>query len=114
MDIPKTRYALAVAVEIEVSSMHLSFPGELQNISLSGCYVCTTRSVPQHTRVRIALQTGTVKANVWGTVCRQDENGLGIQFTNGSTVEDWKALETVIHQLASSIFPKSQATSAGL
>jgi hypothetical protein len=34
---------------------------------------------------------------------------VGLQFTNGATVEDWKRLESIIKQLQATILPKSAA-----
>ncbi|HET7207171.1 MAG TPA: PilZ domain-containing protein [Terriglobales bacterium] len=72
---------------------------QLHNISLSGSYVHTPQSLAEHTRVRVIVQTGSCKADLWGVIRRQDQDGLGIQFTNGTTVEDWKSLEAIIEQL---------------
>jgi hypothetical protein len=83
---------------------------QLGNISLSGCYVLTPQKLAEHTRVRLILQTGSRKADLWGVIRRQDQNGLGIQFTNGTTVEDWKSLEHIIEQLQTT---KRHAASAG-
>ena len=57
------------------------------------------QSLAEHTRVRVIVQTGSCKADLWGVIRRQDQDGLGIQFTNGTTVEDWKSLEAIIEQL---------------
>jgi hypothetical protein len=107
---PHTRYALATTVEIRSSSLRGVVLAQLGNISLSGCYVHTPQNLAEHTRVRLILQTGSLKADLWGVIRRQDQNGLGIQFTNGTTVEDWKSLESIVEQLQT---PKQQATSAG-
>jgi hypothetical protein len=63
----------------------------LDNISLGGCYVHTPQKLAEHSRVRIVLHSNSLKAELWGVIPRQDWNGLGIQFTNGTTVEDWKS-----------------------
>ena len=107
---PHARYPLATTVEIRDSGLGGTVLAQLDNISLSGCYVNTPQTLAEHTRVRIVLHTGLLKAELWGVVRRQDQNGLGIQFTNGTTVEDWKSLEAIIHQLQTT---KRQATSAG-
>ncbi len=106
---PHTRYSLATTVEIRAASLRGTVLAQLDNISLSGCYVQTPQALAEHTRVRVIVQTGPRKADLWGVIRRQDQNGLGIQFTNGTTVEDWKSLESIIEQLQS----KKQATSAG-
>ena len=105
---PHTRYTLATTVELRATTLRGTVLAQLDNISLSGCYVHTPQSLAEHTRVRVILQTGARKADLWGVVRRQDQNGLGIQFTNGTTVEDWKSLESIIEQLQT----KKQATSA--
>src|SRR5579864_9771188 len=106
---PHTRYALAATVEIRASVLKGTVLAQLGNVSLSGCYVNTPQNLPEHTRVRVVLHTGSLKAELWGVIRRQDQNGLGIQFTNGTTVEDWKSLEAIIEQLQT----KKQAMSAG-
>ena len=106
---PHTRYTLATTVEIRSASLRGTVLAQLGNISLSGCYVHTPQALAEHTRVRVILHNGPRKADLWGVIRRQDQNGLGIQFTNGTTVEDWKALEDIIEQLQT----KKQATSAG-
>jgi len=106
---PHTRYTLATTVEIRSGSLRGTVLAQLDNISLSGCYVHTPQALAEHTRVRVILQAGSRKADLWGVIRRQDQNGLGIQFTNGTTVEDWKALEAIIEQLQT----KKQAMSAG-
>ena len=106
---PHTRYTLATTVELRAASLRGTVLAQLGNVSLSGCYVHTPQSLAEHTRVRVILHNGSRKADLWGVIRRQDQNGLGIQFTNGTTVEDWKALEAIIEQLQT----KKQATSAG-
>ena len=75
---------------------------QLKNISLSGCYLVTPRQIPEGTRVRVVLQTNDICADVSGTVRRRDLTGVGIQFTNGATVEDWNRLEELITTLQES------------
>lgn len=72
---------------------------QLKNISLSGCYLETPRQIAESTRVRVVLHTASIHADVWGIVQRRDTAGLGIRFTNGATVEDWKRLESLIKEL---------------
>jgi hypothetical protein len=84
----------------------------LKDISLSGCYVETPQQIPENGRVRVVLQAGKVHADVWGIVRRRDDNGVGIQFTNGATVDDWKRLEAFILQLGSAA-PTSAVSAAG-
>jgi hypothetical protein len=105
---PHTRYTLATTVELRATTLRGTVLAQLDNISLSGCYVHTPQSLPEHTRVRVILHNGSRKADLWGVIRRQDQDGLGIQFTNGTTVEDWKSLESIIEQLQT----KKQATSA--
>lgn len=107
---PHTRYPLATTVEIRASNLRGVVLAQLGNISLSGCYVHTPQNLAEHTRVRVILQTGSLKADLWGVIRRRDQNGLGIQFTNGTTVEDWKSLESIIEQLQTT---KRHAASAG-
>lgn len=92
------RFALTTTVAVREAS-GAAVLAKLKNISLSGCYLETPRPIPENTRVRVVLQTAGMRADLWGVVQRRDEAGLGIQFTNGSTVEDWKALESLIEAL---------------
>lgn len=85
---PHTRYNLTTTVEIRAASLRGTVLARLDNIRLSGCDVHTLKSLAKHTRVRVILETGSRKADLWGVIRRQDQNGLGIQFTNGTTVED--------------------------
>jgi len=107
---PHSRYSLATMVEIRAASLRGTVLAQLGNISLSGCYVHTPQSLAEHTRVRVILHNGSRKADLWGIIRRQDQNGLGIQFTNGTTVEDWKSLEAIIENLQTR---RQQVASAG-
>lgn len=107
---PHTRYTLATTVEIRSANLRGTVLAQLGNISLSGCYVHTPQSLAEHTRVRVILHNGSRKADLWGVIRRQDQDGLGIQFTNGTTVEDWKSLEAIIEALQTR---KQQVASAG-
>ena len=97
------RYAVASTVVLREASNGAAILAKLRNVSLSGCYLETPRQVAENTRVRVVLQTTNVHADVWGIVQRRDATGLGIRFTNGTTVEDWKRLESLIKELESSI-----------
>ena len=108
---PHTRYSLAATVEIRGASLAGTVLAQLGNISLSGCYLYTPQTLAEHTRVRILVHTGQLKADLWGVVRRRDQDGLGVQFTNGSTVEDWKTLEAIIEQLEG-LRTKTQSASA--
>ncbi|PYX92317.1 MAG: hypothetical protein DMG71_18295 [Acidobacteria bacterium] len=92
------RFALAATVMVREAS-GAAVLAQLRNISLSGCYLETPRQIPDHARVRVALHIGEIHADVWGIVRRRDAGGLGIQFTNGTTVEDWKRLESFIKKM---------------
>jgi hypothetical protein len=82
---------------------------QLGNISLSGCYLETPCQIPESTRVRVVLRTSDIHADLWGVVQRSDATGLGIRFTNGTAVEDWKRLESLIKELQDADPPKSGA-----
>jgi hypothetical protein len=96
------RFAVAITVMVRDSS-GAAVLAQLKNISLSGCYVETPRELKEDARVRVALQTATLQADVWGVVRRRDGAGVGIRFTNGATVEDWKRLEALIDDLQASV-----------
>jgi hypothetical protein len=96
------RFALATTVMVRENSSGAATLAQLKNISLSGCYLQTPRQIPEGARVRVALQFGNIHADVQGTVVRRDKAGIGIQFTNGATVEDWKRLESLIARLQDS------------
>lgn len=104
------RFAVAITVMVRDSS-GAAVLAQLKNISLSGCYVETPRELKEDARVRVALQTATLQADVWGVVRRHDGAGVGIRFTNGATVEDWKRLEALIDDLQASV--PARAAAAG-
>ena len=105
------RFALAATVMLREAS-GAAVLARLKNISLSGCYLETPREIQEGARVRLILQTANVHADVCGIVRRRDGNGLGLAFTNGATVEDWKRLETFIKELQDSA-PSGEAAAAG-
>jgi hypothetical protein len=96
------RFALATTVMVRETANGAGTLAQLKNISLSGCYLQTPRQIAEGARVRVALQLGNLHADVQGTVRRRDGAGVGIQFTNGATVEDWKRLESLIAKLQDS------------
>jgi hypothetical protein len=93
------RFTLAATVMLRETSTDAAVLVQLRNISLSGCYLETPRPVREGARVRVVLQLAEIRADVCGVVRRRDEKGLGVQFTNGATVEDWKRLESFIKEL---------------
>jgi hypothetical protein len=93
------RYPLSTTVLVREPKTGVGTLARLKNISLSGCYVETPQQLPENARVRVVLQTTLIHADVWGIVRRRDTNGVGIQFTNGATVDDWKRLQAFIQQL---------------
>ncbi|MFZ0286222.1 MAG: PilZ domain-containing protein [Terriglobales bacterium] len=105
------RFAVAITVTVSESSGSAT-PAQLKNISLSGCYVETPREIKENTRVRVVLQTANMNADVWGVVKRRDTQGLGIRFTNGAAVEDWKRLEALIDDLQASAPARAASAAA--
>lgn len=95
------RFALTTTVMLREASGSAVL-ARLKNISLSGCYLETPRQIPEGVRVRVVLQTTEIRADLWANVRRRDQTGVGLQFTNGATVEDWKRLELLIAQLQDS------------
>jgi hypothetical protein len=106
------RFAITLTVMVRETGADAGILAGLKNISLSGCYLETPRQVPENARVRVVMQLADIRADVWGIVRRRDSKGLGIQFTNGTTVEDWKRLESLIKQLQTSAQPKSAVASS--
>jgi len=107
------RFMIAATVMLREASTDAAVLVQLRNISLSGCYLETPRQVLEGARVRVLLQLAEIRADLWGVVSRRDERGLGIQFTNGATVEDWKRLESFIQGLQGTIPPMNAAASGG-
>jgi|SRR5579863_4627790 len=105
------RFTLATTVVVRESGTGAPVLAQLKNISLSGCYLETPRQIPEDSRVRVVLQLAEIRADVWGVIRRRDAKGLGIQFTNGTTVEDWKRLESLIRQLQTTVPPRSASVS---
>lgn len=96
------RFALALTVTVREATGD-AILAQLKNISLSGCYLETPREIKEDTRVCVVLQAADLRAEVWGVVRRRDGAGVGIRFTNGATVEDWKRLESMIDDLTASV-----------
>jgi PilZ domain-containing protein len=104
------RFAIAITVMIREAS-GVATLAKLKNISLSGCYLETPHEIKEDTRVRVGLQTANMNADVWGVVKRRDGAGLGIRFTNGASVEDWKRLEALIEDLHAAAPARAAAAS---
>ena len=104
------RFTLAATVMMREAAKEAAVLVQLKNISLSGCYLETPRQLSPGARIRVVLQLADVRADVWGVVSRRDEKGLGVRFTNGATVEDWKRLECFIKGLCGTV--PSMGTSA--
>lgn len=68
--------------------------------------------MPPNGRIQLILETGDIRAHIWGVVRRRDTTGVGIQFTHGATVEDWKHLQSLIQDLQCSM-PANSATTPG-
>jgi len=111
-DIVHPRYALTTTVAVREAASGAAALATLKNISLSGCYLETPRAIPEKARVRVVLQTADVCADLWGVVQRRDQAGLGIRFTNGSTVEDWKALELLIEALQGEVSAQNPSSTS--
>ena len=105
------RFALAATVMVREAN-GAAVLAQLKNISLSGCYLETPRELKEGARVRLILQTAKVHADVCGIVQRRDDKGIGLRFTNGATVEDWKRLESFIKELQESA-PAANSARAG-
>lgn len=105
------RFALTTTVMVREVANGAAILAQLKNISLSGCYLETPRQIPEGARVRVVVQTADIRADVWGIIRRRDAAGAGIQFTHGSTVEDWKRLETLIKKLQDSASAASATAS---
>ena len=106
------RFAFTTTVMVREAATDAAILATLKNISLSGCYLETPRQIPESSRVRVVLQTPKIRADLWGIVRRRDATGLGIKFTNGATVEDWKRLESLIKSLQDAV-PSGNAAAAG-
>jgi PilZ domain len=106
------RYAVGITVMLRETT-GAAILTQLKNISLSGCYLETPREIKEDARVRLVLQTANLQAEVWGVVRRRDGAGVGIRFTNGATVEDWKRLEAMIDDLQASVPARAAAASKG-
>lgn len=106
------RFPLATTVMVRETASGAAVLARLKNISLSGCYLETPRQIAEGARVRVVLQTPKLRADLWGMVRRRDQTGVGIQFTNGATVEDWKRLESLIAHLQDSATATIAASNA--
>jgi hypothetical protein len=106
------RFPLDITVLVRETAHGPGILVGLRNISLSGCYLETPRRIAEDTRIRIVLESANIRADLWGVVRRRDANGLGIQFTNGTTVEDWKRLEAFIDDLQGTNSDRAAAASS--
>ena len=104
------RFAVAITVMLRETT-GAAILAQLKNISLSGCYLETPREFKEDARVRVVFQTASLQAEIWGVVRRRDGAGVGIRFTNGATVEDWKRLEAMIDDLQASVPARAAAAS---
>ena len=102
------RFTLATTVVVREGT-GAAVLAQVRNISLSGCYLETPRQVPEGDRVRVDLRMADIHADVFGIVQRRDATGIGIRFTHGATVEDWKRLEAFIKKLQESVPAKGAA-----
>lgn len=102
------RFPLATTIVVREAS-GAAVLAQVRNISLSGCYLETPRQVAEGERVRVDLRTADIHADVFGIVQRRDATGLGIRFTHGASVEDWKRLEAFIQKLQQSAPTKGAA-----
>jgi PilZ domain len=102
------RFPLGTTVVVRESS-GAAVLAQVRNISLSGCYLETPRQVAEGERVRVDLRTADIHADVFGLVQRRDVTGIGIRFTHGATVEDWKRLEAFISRLQENTAAKGAA-----
>ena len=97
------RYPLSAEVEVYDARCKTVGQARFRNVSLSGCFIETDFSLPKNTRIRLLMRMPQLRADVWGVVKRCDPGvGIGVQFTNGNTVEDWKHLEKLIAKLEAS------------
>ena len=110
-EIVHPRYSVGATVIVRETAHGPAILVGLKNVSLSGCYLETPRAIKEDTRIRITLEIANIRAELWGVVRRRDGNGLGIQFTNGATVEDWKRLESFIKELPAE--RRTKATASG-
>lgn len=104
------RFPLAATVIVRETAHGPAVLVQLRNISLSGCYLETPRPIKEGARIRIVLQASNIRADVWGVVRRRDATGLGVQFSNGTTVEDWKRLESFVKRMHGG--PEAKAATA--
>jgi hypothetical protein len=104
------RFSIATTVVVRETS-GAAVLAQIKNISLSGCYLETPRQVAEGERVRVDLRTADIHADVFGIVQRKDATGIGIRFTHGATVDDWKRLGAFISTLQESAATKAAAAS---
>jgi hypothetical protein len=94
------RFTVTAQVEVRDAKGQAGVRAKFRNVSLSGCFLETEMPLPENTRVRVLMKALNLHADVWGIVRRcEPAVGMGVQFTNGNTVEDWKRLEQLIEKL---------------
>jgi hypothetical protein len=91
------RYEANASVDLVTVPDHRTLSGQLQNISLGGCYVKTFEPLEVHTKLELLIQLDGVRINTFGVVrsCHA-ARGMGLKFTGFRTAEDEVALSTVV------------------
>ncbi len=94
------RYACSGSVEVRASRGQKGFVAKVADISADGCRVLTLAAPPQDSMVVLLMRVGGVEIEVNGVVraCFPGR-GMGIQFTQFSSLSDRERLHRLIGEL---------------
>ena len=83
------RYQLIAEVEIVDSVSSLSLNGRTSDVSLVGCFIRTTHSLPPGTEVQLQLKYKGTTLKARGLVVRPEPSmGFGVNFVNIKSAQE--------------------------
>jgi PilZ domain len=92
-----SRYPFAASIELADVRSERLLTARTTNLSLFGCYVCTTEPFPEGTKVSLRILHGGASLAAFGKVVYSKPNsGMGIAFTeiepsSQAILEKWLA-----------------------
>jgi hypothetical protein len=91
------RYRLITTAEVSAEGSNATVNAKTSDVSLIGCFMNTTQSFPQGTKVKLKLQWNDSSFNSTGVVARLQPMGMGISFENvkaeqAETLRQWLSI----------------------
>src|SRR5579883_3029872 len=94
------RYSYNIGVEIRTDSAKAGYWGNVDDISLGGCYIKTFSPLPVGTNVTLRLKTDSVEILTSGIVATFHPGvGMGVQFNNFLSPDGENQLKTLLATL---------------